>query len=982
MTDFIPGQRVLSDTEPELGLGTVAAIEHRTLRVTFPAANETRVYALQQAPIHRVRFSSGDSVQNRNGDLFHITEVHEKAGLLVYSGRYENGLPAELPEAELNDLTQLNKPQDRLLCGQLDAEHWYRLRYETLQQLHKLYPSAVRGLCGGRVSLIPHQLYIAHEVASRSAPRVLLADEVGLGKTIEAGLIMHQQLLTERVQRILLIVPEPLLHQWLVEMLRRFNLRFSLLDETRCQALESGETNPFLTEQLVLCSLQFFSQHPGRRSQAVAAGWDLLVVDEAHHLHWQVEKPSPEYLFVEQLAQNTAGILLLTATPEQLGAASHFARLRLIDPHRFHDLDAFLREEQQYQAVAAAASELLDQPVLSSEAIGVLQTALGDNPQNLDLIRLIDSKDADADQKEEARETLLQQLVDRHGTGRVLFRNARNIVKGFPLREPHAYPLQAVAEYQYIHKLLNSAEARQTFADNFRESFAQLLLTPEVIYTTLQTLGAKGIQNLPDWWRCDPRVEWLAEQLKSLRQQKVLVICAHADTALELETVLRTQHGLRAAVFHEGQSIIERDRAAAFFAETEEGAQTLICSEIGSEGRNFQFAHHLVLFDLPLNPDLLEQRIGRLDRIGQLHTIQIHIPYIRESAQEVMFRWYHDGLKAFSKTCPAGPGVYEQLEQQLITTLESPQISPAAIEKLIAQTVPLFKEINAKLHSGRDRLLELNSCRRDEAESIRKQIQQQDRDRLLADYTARICDAYGVEFEYHSTASFVIRPSDHMQVHHFPELKHEAATITFDRDTALLHEDRWFITWEHPMITGVIEMLLSSERGNACISVCKIAGHATGSLLLECLFSLECIADRRLQADYFLPPTVIRILVNPKGKDLSGKLAFARLSGLPVDLGKQTINQIISSQQQTLRQMLQQAEIHAHEERAPLVQQAITKMQNHLEAEIRRLQSLQKVNPTIRDEEILFQKNRRDALHASLNAARLRLDAMRLIITA
>lgn len=118
--------------------------------------------------------------------------------------------------------------------------------------------------------------------------------------------------------------------------------------------------------------------------------------------------------------------------------------------------------------------------------------------------------------------------------------------------------------------------------------------------------------------------------LTSHRSQKVLVICAKAATALQLEQVLREREGIRAAVFHEGMSIIERDRAAAWFAEEDTGAQVLLCSEIGSEGRNFQFASHMVMFDLPFNPDLLEQRIGRLDRIGQAHDIQIHVPYLEK----------------------------------------------------------------------------------------------------------------------------------------------------------------------------------------------------------------------------------------------------------------------------------------------------------------------------------------------------------------
>ena len=118
------------------------------------------------------------------------------------------------------------------------------------------------------------------------------------------------------------------------------------------------------------------------------------------------------------------------------------------------------------------------------------------------------------------------------------------------------------------------------------------------------------------WTDFDPRVDYLIDLLKSLKKEKVLVICAHAQTAIDLEAALRVKEGIRAAVFHEGLSIFERDKAAAYFAQDEDSAQLLLCSEIGSEGRNFQFAHHLVLFDLPSNPDLLEQRIGRLDRIG------------------------------------------------------------------------------------------------------------------------------------------------------------------------------------------------------------------------------------------------------------------------------------------------------------------------------------------------------------------------------
>src|SRR5690606_13969516 len=150
----------------------------------------------------------------------------------------------------------------------------------------------------------PHQIYIANEVSRRHAPRVLLADEAGLGKTIEAGMIIQQQLPTGRASRILVLVPASLLHQWLVAMLRRFNLHFSTFDHERLRA--SLDANPCESEQLVLSSLDVFLSHPETRAQALAAQWDLVAIDESHHLHWSPEEAGEDYRFVEALAQHTA----------------------------------------------------------------------------------------------------------------------------------------------------------------------------------------------------------------------------------------------------------------------------------------------------------------------------------------------------------------------------------------------------------------------------------------------------------------------------------------------------------------------------------------------------------------------------------------------------------------------------------------------------------------------------------------------------
>ncbi len=281
------------------------------------------------------------------------------------------------------------------------------------------------------------------------------------------------------------------------------------------------------------------------------------MVDEAHHLAWSETAPSREYQVIEQLAEKTAGVLLLTATPEQLGMESHFARLRLLDPNRFHYFAQFVAEQQHYRPVADAVSTLLADHAISKDEMNLINDLVGEQ----DIEPLLQVANSDRDGKDDARKELISMLMDRHGTSRVLFRNTRNGVKGFPKRELHQIRLPLPAQYQTAIKVSGIMAARKTVEERTRD-----MLYPEQIYQEFE--GDSGT-----WWNFDPRVEWLMGYLTSNRKDKVLVICAKAATALQLEQVLREREGIRAAVFHEGLSIIERDRAAAFLASQEDGAQ-------------------------------------------------------------------------------------------------------------------------------------------------------------------------------------------------------------------------------------------------------------------------------------------------------------------------------------------------------------------------------------------------------------------------
>ncbi|TDQ40258.1 RNA polymerase-associated protein RapA [Thiopseudomonas denitrificans] len=943
---YFPGQRWISDSEAELGLGTVLTCDQRLLTLLYPASGETRQYSLRNAPLTRVRFVPGDEISHHDGWSMTVREVEEHDGLLTYHGFDRNNEDCSLPETGLSNFIRFRLASDRLLAGQVDPLDWFSLRYSSLQQRSKQQQSGLWGLGGPRIAPIAHQLHIGREVADRMAPRVLLADEVGLGKTIEAGLVIHRQLLTGRASRILLIVPESLVHQWLVELLRRFNLQASIYDYEVFRA--SDADNPFEDAQIALMSLDWIRDDEQARNALLAAQWDILVVDEAHHLEWSPEQASPSYALVERLAQQISGVLLLTATPEQLGLESHFARLRLLDPHRFHDLAAFREESRHFHTIADAAGELLEDHNLSAEHSQLLEQLL-DGQQ--DLIRQARQPEA-----REAREQLVHMLVDRHGTGRLLFRNTRAAMQGFPGRLLHPAPLLPPAEYLPGGSGLKSR------------------LYPELYYQS--RLPEDSEQR---WWQFDPRVDWLLETLKSLKGKKVLVICASAYTALDLDEALRVRSGIPATTFHEGMTIIERDRAAAWFSDEEFGAQVLICSEIGSEGRNFQFSHHLVLFDLPLHPDLLEQRIGRLDRIGQEHDINIHVPYFSGGSQQRMFEWYHQGHDAFLNTSPTAQALEQQFAGQLETALPAEGDEPAW-QELLEQARTLRLQLAEEMHRGRDRLLEINSGGSGRGEQLAAQIIRQEKSFDLPIYMEQLFDAFGIHSEDHSDNAFILRPGEKMLDASFPLGSDEAVTITYDRDLALSREDMQFITWEHPMVQGGMDLVLSGSMGNSAVALLKNKAVKPGTVLVELLYVSEAIAPRHLQLGRYMPPTIIRCLLDQQGRNLADKVSFETLNSQLESVPRASAAKFARSQRDDLASLVKKADALVQPRHQELAQQAHAAFEQALNAEIGRLVALQQINPSVRDEEINLLRRQLEEGSELLGKATVRLEAIRVLV--
>ena len=915
---FAIGQRWISETENSLGLGIITALDFRSVTLHFPATDETRIYAVAQSPLTRIVLNKGEQLHHQAGWQGEVLDVQEMNGLLFYLVKNAQGEEIIVNEKELSPIISFSQAKDRLFSAQIDRSEHFALRYQTLLHQQAQFQSPLRGLRGNRAGLIPHQLHIAQEVGNRVNPRVLLADEVGLGKTIEAGMILQNQLFAEKVQRVLIIVPETLQHQWLVEMLRRFNLHFSLFDEERCEDFAEQAINPFSTESLIICALDWLKAHPHRVQQAIEAEFDCLIVDESHHLAWSENAPSAAYLLVEQLANAIPSVLLLTATPEQLGLESHFARLRLLDPERFYDYQAFLKEQENYQPVADAVQSLLSEKPLSA----VEKNHISDLLNEQDVEPLFKALACHNDEeKQAARQELIQNLIDRHGTSRILFRNTRQGVKGFPHRVYHQVTIDA-------------------------------------------TEG-------------DEKIHWLIDFLKSHRNEKILVICKTAQTAIQLEQILREKEAIRSAVCHERMSIIERDRAAAYFADTDNSAQVLLSSSIGSEGRNFQFACYLVLFDLPENPDLLEQCIGRLDRIGQTRDVQIYVPCLSGSAQQDLARWYHEGLNAFEQTCPIGMALFEQYEALLKVRSEN----KADFEQLILQTQKQAKALRLALEKGRDRLLELNSNGGEKAQRLAAEIAQTDNSPQLVDFALNLFDIIGVEQDDLGENSIVITPTGTMLVPDFPGLKEEGVTVTFDRQLALAREELEFLTWDHPMIRQGIDLIASGDIGKASMALLVNKQLPAGTLLVELIYMIESQSPKGLQLNRFLPPTPVRLLLDSKGNDLAGQVNFDTLQNKLKPLSKDIANKMVKMARPNIEQLIKIGDQKMTEIAQAKIQEASRLADQTLSAELNRLIALKAVNKNIRQAEINVLEKQRVLSLEELSKASWRLDSLRVIVT-
>lgn len=750
MTDLLH-RRVTHRFNPELGIGRVVAVHPRSIEVEFPATGEVLRVSRQSDVLEPVEFAAGSRARiEATGETVYVDGETAEGTIRLVDGR-EIAPDALWPDPEGRSLF------DRLAEGDVDPLEDVALRVDATYLQETREADGLGSFLGGRIRLFPHQLHVAERATRQDPVRWLLADEVGLGKTVEACLILNHLVRTGRAARVLVVAPATLTVQWLGELWRKYHQVFVLVDDDRLADVEreyGSGFNPFDAYPRAIVSLDFLLEHPRLTDRAVEAGFDLLILDEAHHLRRPPGHPgNAEYRAVAPIAEVVRHVLLLTATPLEDDAHGFFRLLQLLRPDEFPEDDDF----------AARLAEGRPLPPCTSATrradIGGLPPRIG---------RPIETDAA-------AWDTMLD-------------------LERAILSEPAGNPLEMRRKADRLRRATAHADALRAVLD--RKERAR------------DRPGALARRAA----REDPRIAWLADAARRWRDRgdKTLVFVAHRETLEALRGELSRRAQVRVGLFHEDLSPARRDIEVAQFR-LPGGPSMLISTECGGEGRNFEFCTRLVLFDLPWDPMVVEQRIGRLDRIGRDRPVEV--------------RWFlpPSGVGRTVARLVEGLGLFEEplggLERELALVPPALEhavargqdaLPPDTVERILGET----RAARERVRDAAYRELHREPYRSDRAPGILARVPEE-LEETTEDVVLEALGRLGFHVEtQRGVATYGVEFGNRATVESLPGVPGGSHFLgTFDREEAVGNEAIDFFASGHPLVEGLLAHLEDSPRG-------------------------------------------------------------------------------------------------------------------------------------------------------------------------
>jgi SNF2 family DNA or RNA helicase len=760
----------------------------------------------------------------------------------------------------------------------------FGLRLQATYLLHAYRYDPRSGLSNARIEPQLHQLSVAHRVAEKLRPRMILADEVGLGKTIEAGLILKEFRARGLVERVLIVTPASLQQQWQAELRSKFNERFEIIDGPTARFLSQAGQNPWAQRASVICSLNIAVRWAETLGQA---GWDLIIFDEAHKVRRSKRlgkvNTTKAYELADALKDDVFGLLLLTATPMQLSPYELYSLIDLVEPGLYVSEASY----EQHRRLLPGLNDLMKSfdrwPALT---MAERAQVCGKHAETLRRLGL-DPSDAPSRLETDSELTAaIERLVNLHPLAAVLTRNRKSEVGGFKKRIAHrqlvtltrteldAY--ESVSEYlrnRYLRsentaigflmvtyqKMLASssfalkqsllrrlAKLRKALEEHEAASLDEGDL-PEAdddmsdeefdhVLSLAESMTGASIQEeiddiiglLPTIDAIsDTKLERLCLILDDLLQRqsadKVLVFTQFTDTQRLIAERLRSK-GISVTTFNGGMDLAAKEEAVRQFRGQ---AQVMVSTEAGGEGRNFQFAHQLVNYDLPWNPMKVEQRIGRLDRIGQTHDVVIFNLACAGTIEERVLEVLENRIRLFEESVGALDPILGSFESEFTAiAMAAPPVSAAEFKRIEDALEGRVREAHHQERLFADLLLDRASLRRDQVNRLLDTPPLATPNDLHT-FSRDLLEYSGGSLEPHWEGGDVIALSPQLAA----DLKLRFSTLrgTFDPAEALQLEEIDFFTVDHDVIGRLIRLSLSDDF--PAIGRRTIAGEKAGEYL-------------------------------------------------------------------------------------------------------------------------------------------------------
>lgn len=654
-------------------VGVVDSVNGRELSVKFDGGAR-RVFTADSGVLERLLLKPGAAV-TRAGDstMGVLIESVPTTGFPTWRVQFPSSLASV---AEMGLRPALYKdPVQRMKVGQLGTALDFNLRSVAADYWTAHLHNELVSLAHARVDLKPHQVSVVHRVVSKYPHRFLLCDEVGLGKTIEAAMVLKELRARRQAARVLILVPSGIARQWQFELKTKFNETFAIYNSATVRFLrDKGVPNPWTEVDSIIASHTWASHSLDRIREIAQVAWDMVIVDEAHHA--RVHADGTRTLLVRLVQELVArpecarrAALMLTATPLQLHQAELYSLVEMLDPILFSSPADFASHIDSLAGLNRTVERLEGGLALDdAETLEVVHDAA----RWLELAE----PDAAALLAEKGPSEVALMLRGRHRLSEVMIRNRRSVVHGFQPRRAFRWEVSLSPQERHIHELMEQvfergfrlAEATNQNAVGFLMVVLQKLLasSPQALQASLMKRRARQLATAPahrldqdeaddllesdaeaagvvaalapssgtddfdevldllEALDVDTKAEVLVEKVSELvaeePQAKILIFTEFRET----QNMLTDRLGRRWSVhqFHGQMSPEQKDASVEAFR-SGSGVQLLVSTEAGGEGRNFQFCHHLVNYDLPWNPMRVEQRIGRIDRIGQDHPITI-----------------------------------------------------------------------------------------------------------------------------------------------------------------------------------------------------------------------------------------------------------------------------------------------------------------------------------------------------------------------